>query len=152
MTSAWAGREQRRQDTKSSPPPPPLPTRFPFRCSYVFHYQVADGITYMCLADDKAKRSIPFQFLADVKDRFTAAYRDRARTAIAFAMNAEFSRVLSERMVSGRCLCWDRSSFPPLPLGPFASPPRKLATLRRRTGTTTRPRTALAACRSSWMR
>ena len=67
--------------------------------SYVFHYQVEDGLTFLCLVDEKAKRSIPFQFLNDIKERFTAAYRERAKTAIAFAMNTEFSRVLTERMV-----------------------------------------------------
>lgn len=65
---------------------------------YVFHYMVEDGLTYLCLADEKQKRRIPFLFLADIKDRFRAAYGDRAKTAIAFAMNTEFSRVLGDRM------------------------------------------------------
>jgi vesicle-associated membrane protein 7 len=65
---------------------------------YVFHYQVEDGITYLCLADEKQKRRIPFLFLADIKDRFRATYGDRAKTAIAFAMNAEFSRALADRL------------------------------------------------------
>lgn len=65
---------------------------------YVFHYMVEDGLTYLCLADEKQKRRIPFLFLADVKDRFRAAYGDRAKTAIAFAMNTEFARVLGDRM------------------------------------------------------
>ena len=33
-----------------------------------------------------------------MKDKFSAQYGDRAKTAIAFAMNTEFSRVLSDRM------------------------------------------------------
>jgi vesicle-associated membrane protein 7 len=65
---------------------------------YVFHYLVEAGITYLCLADEKQKRRIPFLFLEDVKERFTGMYRDRAKTAIAFAMNAEFARVLEDRM------------------------------------------------------
>lgn len=64
---------------------------------YVFNYVVDDGVTYLCLADEKDKRRIPFMFLADVKDRF-APYRDRAKTAIAFALNSEFARVLQDRM------------------------------------------------------
>lgn len=55
-------------------------------------------MTYLCLADEKQKRRIPFLFLAEVKDRFRATYGDRAKTAIAFAMNTEFARVLSDRM------------------------------------------------------
>jgi len=66
--------------------------------NFVFHYQVTDGITYLCLADEQQKRRLPFLFLGDIKDKFTAQYGDRAKTAIAFAMNTEFSRVLSDRM------------------------------------------------------
>ena len=65
---------------------------------YVFHYMVQDGITYLCLADEQQKRRIPFLFLSDIKERFTSTYGDRAKTAIAFAMNTEFARVLSDRM------------------------------------------------------
>lgn len=65
---------------------------------YVFHYIVEDGITYLCLADEQQKRRMPFLFLQDVKDKFRASYGERAKTAIAFAMNTEFSRVLAERM------------------------------------------------------
>ncbi len=71
-------------------------------CSYVFHYVVERGITYLCLADEKQKRRIPFLFLEDVKGRFQQTYGDRAATAIAFAMNAEFARVLQERLVRFR--------------------------------------------------
>lgn len=66
--------------------------------NYVFHYIVDRGITYLCLADEKQKRRIPFSFLDDVRAKFQAAYGDRAATAIAFAMNGEFARVLQDRM------------------------------------------------------
>jgi hypothetical protein len=66
--------------------------------SFVFHYVVEGGITYLCLADEQQKRRIPFLFLQDIKERFVSTYGDRAKTAIAFAMNTEFSRVLSDRM------------------------------------------------------
>lgn len=61
--------------------------------SYVFHYMVEDGITYLCLADEQQKRRIPFLFLQDVKEKFCAQYGDRIKTAISFAMNTEFARV-----------------------------------------------------------
>jgi vesicle-associated membrane protein 7 len=102
----------------------------------VFHYIVEGGITYLCLADEKNKRRIPFLYLDDMKVRalkgssrtaepgpllspratpplrpprplpatlprqakFQAAYGARAATAIAFAMNTEFARILQDRM------------------------------------------------------
>jgi hypothetical protein len=94
---------------------PPLPAcarahpavRRPRSCllpprSYVFHYMVERGVTFLCLADEKQKRRMPFMFLEDVRSRFLQTYGDRAATAIAFAMNAEFARVLQERMVRAR--------------------------------------------------
>ena len=66
--------------------------------SYVFHYVVDRGLTFLCLADEKQKRRVPFLFLDDVRAKFQAAYGERAATAIAFAMNGEFARVLQDRM------------------------------------------------------
>ncbi|KUF98684.1 hypothetical protein AM588_10010289 [Phytophthora nicotianae] len=42
------------------------------------------------MADDDLKRRVPFLFLEDMKNRFQAAYGERALTAIAFAMNDQF--------------------------------------------------------------
>jgi vesicle-associated membrane protein 7 len=69
--------------------------------AYVFHYLCADGLLYLCMCDDaagSAKRRVPFAFLDDVRARFLGAYGDEAHTAIAFAMNLEFSRVLQRQM------------------------------------------------------
>jgi len=66
--------------------------------AHVFHYVVEGGITYLCMAEDSNKRRIPFQFLEDIKGRFQTTYGDRAKQAIAFAMNEDFSRVLKSRM------------------------------------------------------
>ena len=65
---------------------------------YVFHYMVEDGLTYLCLADEQQKRRIPYLLLIDIKEKFTAAYGSRAKTAIAYAMT-EFARTLADRMV-----------------------------------------------------
>ncbi|KAH9184208.1 hypothetical protein AeNC1_013810, partial [Aphanomyces euteiches] len=65
---------------------------------YIFHYIVQDGITYLCMADNDFKRRVPFQFLDDLKNRFLATYGERGRTAIAFAMNAEFQHVIQRQM------------------------------------------------------
>lgn len=65
---------------------------------HVFHYVVEDSITYLCMADEDSKRRIPFAFLDDVKNRFKSAYGNRGSTAIAFAMNEEFSPVLKKQL------------------------------------------------------
>lgn len=65
---------------------------------YVFHYMVTDGLTYLCMSDTDFSRPLAFQFLNDIKDRFQATYGDRAKTAIAFAFNADFARVLQAQM------------------------------------------------------
>jgi len=65
---------------------------------YLFHYVVSDGITYLCMADERMGRVIPFEFLGDVRERFVSSYGDRAKSAIAYAFNADFQRTLSNRM------------------------------------------------------
>jgi vesicle-associated membrane protein 7 len=65
---------------------------------YVFHYQVTDGLTYLCMSDTEFDRPLAFQFLSDIRERFVATYGERAKTAIAFAFNADFARVLQAQM------------------------------------------------------
>ena len=67
---------------------------------YVFHHVCDDGLLYLCMCDEDParKRRIPFAFLDDIKRRFLDAYSDERHTAIAFAMNHEFSRVLRRQM------------------------------------------------------
>jgi len=65
---------------------------------YVFHYVVADGLTYLCMTDKEFARLNAFQFLSEIKARFLATYGERAKTAIAFAFNADFQRVLQQQM------------------------------------------------------
>ncbi|TVU27822.1 hypothetical protein EJB05_19323 [Eragrostis curvula] len=65
---------------------------------HVFHVNRTDGITALCMADDAAGRRIPFVFLEDIHGRFVKTYGRAALTALAYAMNDEFSRVLSKQM------------------------------------------------------
>jgi len=65
---------------------------------HIFHYIVEDGITYLCMADEEFGRRLPFAFLEDIKNRFRATYQDRGKTALAYAMNADFSRILQNQM------------------------------------------------------
>lgn len=66
--------------------------------SYLFHYIVTDGITYLCITDDEFDRAKAFHFLADIQKRFQASYGRQAHSALAYAMNSEFSRVLANEM------------------------------------------------------
>ena len=68
---------------------------------YVFHYIGCDGVLFLCMCDDPqatSKRRLPFAFLEDIRQRFHATYGEQAHTAIAFAMNEDFGRVLQRQM------------------------------------------------------
>jgi len=65
---------------------------------YVFHYMVWAELTYLCMTDREFPRMTAFQFLEEIKTRFLATYGDRGKTAIAFAFNADFQRVLQQEM------------------------------------------------------
>ncbi|KAL8152644.1 hypothetical protein V2J09_010404 [Rumex salicifolius] len=65
---------------------------------YVFHVKRTDGITVLCMAEDSAGRRIPFAFLEEIHKSFVTTYGRSILTAPAYAMNDEFSRVLSQRI------------------------------------------------------
>ncbi|CAG0882805.1 unnamed protein product [Darwinula stevensoni] len=66
--------------------------------SYLFHYIMEGGIIYLCISDDDFERSRAFLFLNEVKKRFQMTYGSRVQTALPYAMNSEFSRVLANEM------------------------------------------------------
>jgi len=77
-----------------------IPTEHDSKMSYVydrhiFHYVVADGITFLCMTDEEFGRRLPFSYLEDLHSRFKSSYGERGRTAVAYAMNQDFSRVMS---------------------------------------------------------
>jgi len=53
------------------------------------------------MADEEFGRRVPFAFLEDIKNRFKSAYGNRGKTAMAYAMNEEFGKVLKKQMASG---------------------------------------------------
>ncbi|GMG98989.1 hypothetical protein Nepgr_000829 [Nepenthes gracilis] len=65
---------------------------------YIFHVKRTDGLTVLCMADDTLGRRIPFAFLEDIHQKFVRTYGRAVLTAQAYAMNDEFSRVLSQQM------------------------------------------------------
>ncbi|CAL5435172.1 unnamed protein product [Camellia sinensis] len=84
---------------------------------YIFHVKRTDGLSVLCMADDTAGRTnklmihtvgdkgnvefkwrIPFAFLEDIHQRFVRSYGRAVLSAQAYAMNDEFSRVLSQQI------------------------------------------------------
>ncbi|KAK8491369.1 hypothetical protein V6N13_010525 [Hibiscus sabdariffa] len=65
---------------------------------YIFHVKRTDGLTVLCMADESAGRRIPFVFLEDMHQRFVRSYGRAVLSALPYAMNDEFSRVLSQQM------------------------------------------------------
>ncbi|CAK9869794.1 unnamed protein product [Sphagnum jensenii] len=65
---------------------------------HIFHIMKADGLVFLCMANDTFGRRIPFAYLEDIHTRFIKTYGRVANTALAYAMNDEFSRVLHEQM------------------------------------------------------
>ncbi|KAK8491188.1 hypothetical protein V6N11_037951 [Hibiscus sabdariffa] len=65
---------------------------------YIFHVKRTDGLTVLCMADDASGRRIPFAFLEDIHQRFVKTYGRAIQSASAYAMNEEFSRVMSQQM------------------------------------------------------
>ncbi|KAJ2950748.1 hypothetical protein O0L34_g9008 [Tuta absoluta] len=66
--------------------------------NYLFHYIAENKLVFFCITDDKFQRSRAFLFLNEIKRRFTTLFGDTAQTAIPYAMNSEFARVLATEM------------------------------------------------------
>lgn len=66
--------------------------------NYLFHYIAENKLVYFCITDDKFQRSRAFLFLNEIKRRFITGFGDTAQTAIPYAMNGEFARVLATEM------------------------------------------------------
>eukprot|EP00048_Salpingoeca_helianthica_P014427 m.221649 g.221649 ORF g.221649 m.221649 type:complete len:215 (-) comp15855_c0_seq1:220-864(-) len=64
---------------------------------YLFHYIREEGIVYLCMGEEAFGRRVPFAFLAQVQKDF-GPYKAKAQTAIAYALNREFSPVLQRLM------------------------------------------------------
>lgn len=67
--------------------------------AYTFHYIVSNNITYLCMSDDPKAKRVPFAFLNDIKTKALERYGlVTLQSAIAFALNQDFSPILSGRM------------------------------------------------------
>ncbi|XP_061395299.1 vesicle-associated membrane protein 7 [Musca vetustissima] len=65
---------------------------------YLIHYVCENKLIYMCITDSEFERARAFLFLADIKQKFIHTYGLQVATAIAYAMNTEFSKVLAQQM------------------------------------------------------
>lgn len=78
---------------------PPQPDKLTYsQASYLFHYIWDNNIIYMCITDDEFQKSRAFLYLTEIKRRFLIIYNDGAQTAVAYAMNTEFGRILANEM------------------------------------------------------
>lgn len=51
------------------------------------------------MAPESFGRRLPFAFLEDIKQRFKSTYGTKGATAVAYAFQADFSRILQKQMV-----------------------------------------------------
>ncbi|EFJ35612.1 hypothetical protein SELMODRAFT_80138 [Selaginella moellendorffii] len=65
---------------------------------HIFHVMRLDGLVFLCMASETFGRRIPYAFLEDIHTRFTRTYGRAGQTALSYAMNDEFSRVLHQQM------------------------------------------------------
>ncbi|XP_019464688.1 PREDICTED: vesicle-associated membrane protein 711-like isoform X1 [Lupinus angustifolius] len=65
---------------------------------YVFHVKRTDGLIVLCMADHAFGRTVPFAFLEDIHQKFVKTYGRAIISAPGYAMNEEFSRVLSQQI------------------------------------------------------
>ncbi|KAK4782630.1 hypothetical protein SAY86_007004 [Trapa natans] len=65
---------------------------------HIFHVMRTDSLTVLCMADDAFERRIPFSFLQEIHQRFEKTYGRAILSAAPYAMNDDFSRVLSQEM------------------------------------------------------
>jgi len=65
---------------------------------YLHHYTAKEGIVVLAITDAEFDRAAAFKFLETIMDKFLRQFGDRAKTAIAYAMNNEFSLVIASEM------------------------------------------------------
>ncbi|KAE8911144.1 hypothetical protein PF005_g9094 [Phytophthora fragariae] len=60
---------------------------FPYN-EFNFFFLHDDGITYMCMAEERVHANVAFMMLAEVQTTFLAKYKLQAQTALAYAMTS----------------------------------------------------------------
>jgi vesicle-associated membrane protein 7 len=65
---------------------------------FVFNYCVSGGLIFLCMTTKQFRRVHAFKFLSELEDRFLDTYGDRGQSAVAYAFNADFKRVIQKLM------------------------------------------------------
>lgn len=66
---------------------------------HIFHYLCDRGIIFLCMCENEVtKKRIAFQFLDEIRGTWRAAYSELENSAVAFAMQSEFSPILEKQM------------------------------------------------------
>ncbi|ETL86533.1 hypothetical protein L917_14015 [Phytophthora nicotianae] len=60
---------------------------FPYN-EFNFFFLYDDGITYMCMAEERVHANVAFMMLAEMQTIFLAKYKQQAQTALAYAMTS----------------------------------------------------------------
>lgn len=70
----------------------PFKSVFPYN-EFNFFFLFDDGITYVCMAEERVHANVAFMMLAEMQTMFLAKYKQQAKTALAYAMSS-FSSTL----------------------------------------------------------
>mmetsp|Transcript_29883 Transcript_29883/g.57412 ORF Transcript_29883/g.57412 Transcript_29883/m.57412 type:complete len:222 (-) Transcript_29883:364-1029(-) len=74
-------------------------SKFTYTCDrHTFNFLVADGFTFLCVAEEAAGRQLPFAFLNRIRDDFVAKHAPEAAGALTNGLDASFGPALKEHM------------------------------------------------------
>jgi len=62
-----------------------------------FHIQVEAGLVFLCMSDAIFAKRRAYAFLVDIRDLFLSKFGDSWQHALAYAMNAQFTKTLESR-------------------------------------------------------
>lgn len=79
-------------DQESSCTSVPSRSVFPYN-EFNFFFLHDDGLTYLCMAEERVHANVAFLMLTDMKDRFVTKYGTKGKTAIAYAMSPFASEI-----------------------------------------------------------
>eukprot|EP01129_Flabellula_baltica_P015184 TRINITY_DN7554_c0_g1_i1.p1 TRINITY_DN7554_c0_g1~~TRINITY_DN7554_c0_g1_i1.p1 ORF type:complete len:230 (+),score=36.10 TRINITY_DN7554_c0_g1_i1:23-712(+) len=65
---------------------------------YIFHYWIKFGLMFLCVADEHFGTRIPVSYLEAIQKKWRTSYGDKGATALEYAMQSEFSRVMKQQM------------------------------------------------------
>ena len=70
----------------------------------MFHCQVKNGLTFMCMTDANAQKKIAFAFLDDIARRWSTMYGSSNIAISHFSKQQQFGPVLEAQIVMQQCI------------------------------------------------